>query len=221
MTADLETREQVLEAGLAGWTARALALVRTKLADAEAHATKALTDTLRRTPDGRPTVRRATLSPSFQAAAARLDELLDALAGPSKYSTEGLVRDAVEELYRGAFESWKPWIPGSLRAAEEPTQAQLLAARKLVVHGNELRAELGPPIVAAGRRLLAVLTMASQRTTAERVASDLVGTWRRHAESGLAVVVRRVMSDWQKAADTRAGRDLVHPDYHDTSDLEL
>lgn len=218
--ADLDRRERALEALLAKWTAPALALVRRKLADAEAHAVKALTDTLKRTPDGRATIRRAAQSPSYQAAQARLDELLDALAGPSRVSTDGLVRDAAEALYVAAWHAWKPWIPESLRAAEEPSKAQRLAARKLVVHGYDPRAELAGHVEGAGRRLLAVLAQAGQRTTAEHVASDLVATWRRQTEAGLGQVVTRVLSDWQKAADTQAGRDLVHPDYHDTSEIE-
>jgi hypothetical protein len=213
----LDARERALEIHLAGWQHRAAALVARKLGDAEAHATKALTDTLKRHPDGRPTLRRAASSVSYQAATGRLTELLTGLAGPSRYSTVGLLRDACEDCYARAFEAWRPFIPESLwaRPDGQPTAANLLSARTLVVHGYDLRAELAGPIAAASQRLLAVVAQAAARTTPEHVETDLVETWRRQSEAGLTTLVKRVLSDWQKAADTRAGRDLVHADYLD------
>lgn len=218
----LDARERALEGLLAQWRAGILDLMRVKLADAEAHATKALTDALKATPDGRATIRRANQSPSYQAAVNRLDELLAILAGPSRASLEGRLRNAAQAFYAASYASWRRFIPDELWARPDgvPTAAELAHSRRLVVHGVDLRTELEGPFEQAGRRLLAVLAQAGARSTPEHVASDLVTTWRRQTEGGFAALLSRVLSDWQKAADTQAGRDLVHPDWHDTSPIE-
>lgn len=220
---DLDRREVALEALTRRWQDGVRPLIEDKLSAAEAHAVKALTDTLRTTPDGRPTVRKANQSPSYQAALGRLDELLWLLAGRSRASLDGRLRDAAEAFYRAAVEAWKPQIPEELWASPDaaPTLAGLKGARRLVVHGNDVYAELAPQIEQAGRRLLAVLAQAGQRSTPDHIATDLVETWRRQTQAGLTIVVNRILSDWQKATDTIAGRDLVHPDWHDASPLEL
>lgn len=214
---ELENKDDALAARCATWQAKALAVIERKLEDAEAHAVKALTDALKQTPDGRQTVRKARRSPSFQAAHARLDELWAALAGPSVSSLDGVIRDAREDLYRAAFALWKPLIPTPLlvQADPKPTQANATAARRIVLHGYELRQELSGPILAAQRKLLAALAQAGQRSTPNRIASDLVKTWRLQSQSAIAGAVSRVLSDSEVRLNVLAGRDLIHPDHLD------
>lgn len=214
---DLEKKEAAQLARLKEWQAKAAALVNRKLDDAAAHAIAALTTTLKKTPEGRPTVRKAAQSRSFAAAVSRLDELWAALTGPSVASLDGLVRDAREDLYRFCFTLWRPLIPPELLASGDPKPAvtKLVAARRLVLHGTELRQELQGPFDAAKRTLLATLAQAGQRSTPEHIETDLIDTWRRQTETAVTAAVNRALSDSEVRLNQLAGRDLVHPDFRD------
>jgi hypothetical protein len=205
-------------------TAEALARIGAKVDDAAAHARNALTATLRATPDGRATIRRANRNPSFLAALARLDELLTELAGPSASSTEGTLRDGREALYTRAFSGWAPKVPEAIRTAggpdQLPTAAELRAARTLVLHGYDLRREIGGPIADAKRRLSSAVVLAGSRGADDRSADDLIAAWARATKAKLGQVVSLSIGDAAVALEVQAGRDLVRPEFLDESPLE-
>lgn len=212
---DLATLDAARVKLLLAWQRKAAGLITAKMDDAEAHANKALTDTLKTKPDGRPTLRHASRSPSYKAALARLDELLEKLAGPSRASLDGLVRDAREAFWRASFDRWKPVIPAELWRSTDPqtTNAEATEARRIVLHGLDVRDELQGPIGAAQRKLLAVLTQAGSRSTPERIADDLLSTWRKQAESAIVGVTGRALSDSEVRLDVLAGRAVVADRY--------
>lgn len=199
-----------------------LGRVASKVADARAHAGKAVTDALRTEADGRPTVRRANRSPSLAAALARLDELLDELAGPRSTSLDGLLRDAREAAYRAAFARWLPRVPERLRARKGPgpAAADLARARGLPLHGRDVRDELEGAVEAAKRWLRSAVVLAGSAGRSERSGVDLLDAWERSARTGLTRAVVLAEGDAEVAMDRLAGRDLVRPEFLDDSPLE-
>src|SRR5512135_2157880 len=91
---DIAAIENRQKGRLEPWIAKGVKLVSAKLADARAHAEKAVTDTLRSTPDGRPSMARIRANPSYQASLNRLDELWAEIGGPSVTSLQGLIQDS-------------------------------------------------------------------------------------------------------------------------------
>lgn len=207
--------DQILS--LRPWLRRALDLIDAKVSDAHAHATKAVTDTLKQTPDGRATMRRAARSRSTLAACNRLDELWDAMCGPTSASNSGLIRDARGAFYVESFERWKPFIPEELWAKNnpEPTAVDMNAARSAPVHGYDVRQEFAVPIDRAKRSLRAAIVRCGHSSTPDHVATDILDGWVERARQSLFRTARSALSDGQKLVETMAGRDLVHPDYLD------
>lgn len=220
---DLDRRSARLARSLGPWVKRAGERIEAVLETASAHASKAVTDTLKRMPDGRPTYRRVGMSPSYNAALSRLDELLEWLAGPSSSSLEGFVRDFREAMYRESFASWKPFIPVEYRVTAEPgpTSANVRSARGMVLRTGELRTELAGAFGAVKRSLRAALAVAGRRAATDARAADVLETWAAKSRSSLTRSVTRIMSDSQMEADTRAGRDMVHPDHLDDRPIEV
>lgn len=218
--ADLARKEAAQRDRLQVWLGRAGELIDRQTANAEAHAVKAITDSLKAAPEGRATLRRAARNPSARAAAARLDELWAALVGPSRTSLAGLVRDARESLYRDALRHWaESFPPESLRPPPfDPTRpgASLLGrVRAFPLHGVELRDEVGAKVVDAKRRLGAALAAAGSRSTPGHLETDLVRTWATRTRDGLSLVVRLALSDGLGLADRLAGRDVCRPEMLD------
>jgi hypothetical protein len=213
--ADLDAIALALEAERARWAGLILARVERTLADAHAHAQKAVTDSLKVTPDGRPTLRRAARSPSFQAALNRLDELRTWLAGPSDVSLQGKVRDAREAFYRLAFELHTPHIPGEvrIRADPEPTQANINLVRGAPIHGYDPRIELAKSFVDADRQLSSAVALAGSTATSDRDATRMLAAWHARARDAIEQAVLSLLSDSVEHANTEAMADLVHPDY--------
>lgn len=211
----LAIRWDAQEPLLLEWQSKADELIGRKLDDVAGHATKALTDVLKATPDGRPTVRKAYRSRSYKAAANRLDELLDALAGPAVNSLTGMIRDAREAFYRSSFAFWLPFIPEHLWAEPEPvpTRKALTDVRRLILHGYELRDELATPFARAQRSLLAALGLAGLRSTPDHVATEIIEAWHLRTDGSLKKAVAIALSDSQARIDSSVGRDIIHVRY--------
>lgn len=213
--ADINAKFARQAKALRPWLAKAGERTGVKMEDAAAHAAKAVTEALKRTPDGRATIRRAGQSLSYSAALARLDELWEWLCGPSAASLEGFLRDARESFYADAFRAWIGHIPEDLRVSTDPTptQANLRAIRGLAIHGMDVRTEVGGAIDRAKRSLKAAIVLAGRQAIASRESDRIVRAWRMKAENAIGQVVATALSDGQIAADRQAGRDMIHPDY--------
>jgi hypothetical protein len=219
---DLARFEAAQLQSLKPWLSRVLNQVESKVDDARAHAVKAVTDTLKQTPDGRPTLRRAGRSRSVLAAFSRLDELWDALCGPTNASLSGRIRDARAAFYAESFERWKPWIPSELWVGPDPhpTVENLKLARTYPIHGYDVRQEFSSPFQRAKISLQAAVTLAGRQSTSDHISTGIIDGWSEKTRQSLFVVAKSSLSDGQKWAETKAGRDLVHSDYLDDSPLE-
>lgn len=213
--ADLARKSDALEALRAAWEARLLPTVRARVADAHAHGVKAVTDALRRTPDGRASVLKINRSPSFAAAGARLDELWAWLAGPSEVSLWGKVRDYREAAYREAARLWFPLVPPEYRSrsAPDPTADEVRLARAAAVHGYDPRRVLEGPVLAARRTLKATVEQAGRRSAPGHVAGELLAAWADRTAASLSRAVVTLLNDSTEYCDTAAGRALVAPEF--------
>lgn len=198
---------------LARWAGVATTSIDRAIDAAHAHAVVALTDTLKRTPDGRKTIRRASQSPSYVAACNRLDELWRKLTGPSTASLEGTIRVARADFYAEAFRLWKGLYPADFATEDMVSNARINECRGLVLHGMELRVEIGSIVNDAKRSLLSTLERAARKSTPDHVSTDLIDGWRIVAKSSLARSARVALSDSQVAIDGIAGVDAVRPEY--------
>lgn len=207
---------------LVHWSVRASGRISSKVSDARAHADKAVTEALRAEPDGRATVRRANRSPSYLAALSRLDELLADLCGPSWSSRSGVIRDAREAFYRESTQKWFPQIPEGLLARKwpEPTAAGVVAARTLVLHGQDVRREVGAPVDDAKRRLASAVVLAGSRDASGRTGADLLDAWERSSAEAIGRATTLALGDARVALDRLAGRDLIDPVHLDDTPLE-
>jgi len=209
---------------LTTWSRRITTRIAAKVADARAHAAKAVTDVLRNTPDGRPTIRRAKSSVSFQAAQNRLSELTAELAGPSIWSREGLLRDAYAELYAASVQRWWPLVPESLRVAGDgrATAANLVRARALAPHGTDPRAELASVVEALRGRLHgAIVQTASAGPSPLAGGLDRLAAWELAARTAITRTAVLLLGDAEVALDRQAGVDLVRPEMIDRTPLEV
>lgn len=218
--ADLDRKDAAQALRLKVWIGRAGELIDKKVSDAEAHAVKALTATLTATPEGRATARRATRHPSAKAAVARLEALWAALAGPSRSSLDGLIRDARESLYRDALRHWAALMPGEwLRPAPfdpaRPGAALVNRVRGFPLHGLDLRDEIGGRMEPTIRGLKAALAAAGSRGLSGRQGPDLIHAWATRAKDSLFTAVRIALSDSAVFADRLAGRDVCRPEVLD------
>lgn len=193
------------------WSRRADRLIADKVSAARDHALAALTGTLKNAPDGRDTARKVRNSPSRDAAHARLAELLDRLAGPSVVSNEGLIRDAREAFWVESAAAWRSLVPDPFRRPgwTGPSAADLSQARRLVVHGFELRQWVAGPVARARHRLDATLTAAGRSDRPRGDAARLVETWARQTRRAIAANVRLALGDSAVAIDPLAGQSLV------------
>jgi len=186
----------------------ARALIAGKVADAHAHAVKAMTAKARNTPDGRQTAAVVRRSPSYQAARNRLVELTDAL--------RSLVADWRETAYRTAFAEWRETLPPEwLGTNTVPRQVDISWARGMALHGLPLITEITAATNDAGRRLWAVVGQAATRALSGRDSLGLIQAWETRTVSALNAVADHLLSDSQVMIDRKVGRDVVKPELLD------
>jgi hypothetical protein len=188
--------------------AEARGFVRDKVADAKAHALAALTESLKRTPEGRATAAKVKRSRSFAAAVSRLDELASILVT--------LGEDLRVETYRASWSHWRRVIPDDFlrrTSGEGPPQARLNRCRTALVHGFTLSSFLAGPIRKAKQSLPPALTVAGNRATASRDAGELLKAWASRTEKAITAAAISALVDGQTLADRMAGRDVIDPRY--------
>lgn len=205
--ADLDRMERALEARLNPWKLNARFLILGQMDDALAHADKALTQTLKRTTDGRPSARRIGISPSYQAAVSRLDDLLDSLVGPKASSLNGLIRDARAAFYRGSIDLWKPHIETEYRAVPDPvpTLDGERLMRGAIVHGYDLRREIEPAIRTTKDTLFVALNNAGRRAATGREEDSRLALWHSQGIERIRAKVFQSLSDSDKAVHEATG----------------
>jgi hypothetical protein len=168
--------------------------------DAAAHAENAITRTLRETRDGRPSLRRVTASPSYRAAASRLDELRISLVGPAAGSLRGVLRDAREAFYCHAFDAWRPYASAPhYKQDVGPSQEGINTVRGAPIHGRAMEHDISPLIVGAKRDLLTAVGRGGHSEADEQTGVDLIESWRRRVTDTLGARCAALLSDSQIA----------------------
>lgn len=211
----LASQEDHLRKRLTPWIEKASGLVRSKIEDSSAHALKAITESLKKTPDGRETDRKVSKSPSFIAALARLDELATLLAGSSSSSLDGLIRDARESFYRDSFEVWKAMIPAEswISTDPRPTQIGMARVRAMQIHGADVRVGIASSITQAKEDLKRAVNLGASRDSSHEIAADRLKTWARLKTDLITRTASLELSDSGVLVHGVAATDLVHPDY--------
>lgn len=216
MSDPLAAKAEAQALTLALWQKMAATAVAKGVAAAHAHAVVALTDTLKRTPDGRATIRKARQSRSFAAAIADLDDTWGRLAGYSTTAINGLVRDARSDFYSESFNQWVDLIPVEFlneKLPEGSVARRLTEMRRLVLHGMELRVEIGAKVGDAKRTLLAALEQAARKSNPGHVATDILDGWRESSTSAITRSALVALSDSQVAIDGIAMVDVTKPEF--------
>lgn len=190
------------------WQRLAVRTVSGKLADARAHASKAVTESLKATPDGRASAAVIRRNPSYQAAEARLDELWAEIGGPSVTSIAGLVQDCTEACYRDAISLWRSEVPDDFRApGDPPTAAQLAYVRGLLWYHLPIRSAFAAPVARARHDLAAAVGMAG---STGRDATAL-STWESRHRARLIRHLGLALGDADGRANDQAMRDVIDP----------
>jgi hypothetical protein len=226
---DIPAMEQRHIARLEPWVKRGVALVSGKIADARAHAEKAVTDTLRQTPDGRASVARIRQNPSFQAALNRLDELHTALAGPDELHTalagpsvtsiSGLVHDAAEAAYTDSRDLWWDQIDPDYRApSKEPTREQKTNVRGLLWYGLPVRQGFKTQFQTAHNNLLIAVSAAGSTQATNRDGFIALRTWEEKTKASLMSRLGAAMVDANVRADREAMKHTIHSKWHAVTD---
>lgn len=204
---DLEKMEGRLLARLLPWAVKARAKISSHVDDAKAHASNALTATVRDTPDGRATVRKLDKSRSASAAAGHLDTLETDLGE--------LVRDARSAFYEGSIKLWLPFIDEEHRVdhADKPSKAVERIMRDAVISGYTLEMRLTPAIATAKRTLSAQLNMGGASGSSDRLASMRLATWATQTSASLSKTAESILSDSDTAIHEATGWLLIDPKY--------
>jgi hypothetical protein len=200
------THEQLRRAedrDLARYTKQIQQAVAGKIADAGAHASKALTDTLDATAEGRPTAAKVRRSASYQAAISRLDELLDSLVK--------IVESCRVDTYAQAYGFWFDYHAHKMRRGSDSTPPRPLVerCRTTMIHGYTVRRFLQGPLDRASTQLLPTLTVAGNRAVSTRDAKDSIRRWQETNASAIMKNAVAAVIDSQTMSDRRAGRDTI------------
>jgi hypothetical protein len=202
---DLEKMEERLLARLLPWAFKARKLIDSHVEDAKAHASNALTATVRDTPDGRATVRKLGKSRSATAAAGHLDTLEDDLAE--------LVRDARAAFYADSIRLWLPFVEEGYRIpkASEPNKQVERIMRDAVISGYTLEMRLSPAIATAKRTLAAQLNMGGASASNDRLTATRLTTWATQTSASIGKTIESILSDSDTAIHEATGWLLIDP----------
>ena len=203
---DVQDKIKAQDKLVAEWAAKARARIDKGIKDAHAHATTALTETLRRTADGRPTLARLRKSPSYQAAVSRLIETGDALVS--------IVKDARWEFYLRERERWADLLPEEWRRwPDGHSEGKIGRIQNAAIHGETVRQSVAVPITDASRSLQTALTVAASRSLMSNNAAAMVlKTWRDRAANTLGNRMQIILRSGMTFADKLAGRDAMKPE---------
>jgi hypothetical protein len=202
---DLEKMEEKLLARLLPWAVKARKLIDRHVDDARAHASNALTATVKDTPDGRPTVRKLDKSRSANAALDHISTL--------KADLDELIRDARSSFYEGSIELWLPFIPEDNRVenADKPSRAVERIMRDAVISDYTLEMRLDPAAATAKRTLLAQLNRGGNSGVSDRTANTGLATWATRASFSLFKTTESILSDSDTAIHEATGWLLIDP----------
>lgn len=204
--------EARLRKRLLPWIRYGITRVGEVMAQARAHAENAVTQTLKKTPDGRASAGRVRMNPSFQAALRRLTELQDEIGGPTVMSLSGLVQDATESFYRDARQWWADDVPVEHQGSTAITTEQVAYARGLLWHHRPIRTAIQPKFVTIRNDLITSLGAAGMTDATKRDGTAVLRTWEQNARWRLGQELGAALADLNVAADRQAMKDTMLPE---------
>lgn len=204
--------ERNLRKRLLPWVRRGLGRVGETMNQAKAHAENAVTQTLKKTPDGRASAAKARLNPSFKAALRRLAELQDELAGPTAVSLSGFVQDATEAFYRDARAWHANDVPAEYQGSPAITAAQVAYVRGLLWYHKPIRIAFDPMFTRIRNDLIASVGAAGMTTASKRDGTTALQSWELNSRFRLGQELGAAMADLNVAADRQAMKDTMKPE---------
>lgn len=189
-TAGLSRHANAQARAVERWAREADRRIAGKVEDAAAHAIRATTETLRRTPDGRKTIAGVRRSRSYDAALARLGELAEGLVG--------LVEDARESFL---VDSWAYWRDGDPSSPARPPNRVVVATRAVGLHGYLLSQEIRYRTDTVGRALQAAIAQAAAQDVGRGLGATILRTWEVKSRRSILAATKTLLSDSAILAD--------------------
>lgn len=204
--AALDRKTAAQERMLGMFASQARSLIASKFDDARAHASLAITPTMKARPGGRTTLAALRSHPSFQAAKARLLEL--------RADLTDLIRQARAELLALSVTEWARLIPETVTGAgpHQPSQDLTAKVRAMVLYGHTIEFFLSGPFERSAGRLLAASERAANELVKFRESRDSLTVWKRQETEAISTASIQLLATSLTAIDVVAGRSLIPDD---------
>lgn len=191
--------------------------IKGKIDDAYAHGIAGFTATLVDAPAGKPTARGTRNSRSIQAGLTRIDELHAWLAGPSRESQDGWIRDAWEEIYTDCRAYWSKAIdPNYLRPnSREATKPEIRRVRAAIILGYDAREAVEGAIATAKRGLRTKVANLASPTYSAKDRREGLDAWRRASVAAISKQAELVILGGAYYLDRVAARDVLKPEFRE------
>lgn len=207
MADPLQDLEAVRVASVRRWAAKCEQRVADRLADARVHAWNAITRRAEQADDGRATLRTVVGTRGHKAAQNRMAELAA--------SFWEIAKAARAAFYRESHELLKGSVPEEIAADDAgPTKAGEREAVAIVVHGAELKDEIGAAVAEAGRSLTAAIVYAAGTGLTDRTAMTALETWEGRSRDRLTRLAETILSDSEVAIFNKVGHELIAEEFH-------
>lgn len=202
--ADLEA---LRVASVRRWAAKAEKRTADRLADARSHAWNAITRRVEQAKDGRATLQAVAGSKGHKAAQDRLAELAASLWE--------IAKDARRAFYRESHELLKGSVPAEIAAKDAgPTKPGEREAVAIVVHGAELRDEIGAAVGEAARNLTSAVVVAGSAGWTDAASRQTLDSWEGRTRDRLNRLTATILSDSEVAIFNRVGHELIDESFH-------
>lgn len=207
MADPLQDLEAVRVASVRRWASKCERRIADRLADARVHAWNAITRRAEAADDGRATLRTVVGTRGHKAAQNRMAELAAGLLEATQAARASFHRES-HELLKGS-------VPPEIAAPDPgPTKAGEREAVAIVIHGVELKDEIGAKVAEAARALTAAIAYAAGTGLTDRTAATALETWEGQWRDRLTRLVETILSDSEVAIFNRVGHELIDPKYH-------
>lgn len=207
MADPLQDLETIRVASVRRWAAKCERRIADRLADARVHAWNAITRRAEQADDGRATLRMVVGTRGHKAAQNRMAELAASLLEA--------IQAARASFYRESHELLKGSVPPEIAAPNAgPSKAGEREAKAIVVHGAELKDEIGASVAEASRNLTAAITYAAGTGLTDRTAATALETWEGRWRDRLTRLVETILSDSEVAIFNRVGHELIAEEFH-------
>lgn len=207
MAEALEDLEALRVASIRRWAAKGEKRAADRLADARVHAWHAITRRVEQAQDGRATLKTVVGTRGHKAAQDRLAELAGDLWG--------IAKDARRSFYRESHELLKGSVPVEIAAKDAgPTASGEREAVQIVVHGVELKDEIGAAIAEAARNLTSAIVVAGSSGWTDAASKQALDSWEGRTRDRLNRLVATILSDSEVAIFNMVGHELIDESFH-------